>query len=46
MLGALGPLLDDELGAIALLAPGIAEDQREAFARTLVELRDTALVLG
>jgi peroxiredoxin family protein len=46
MFGALGPLLDDDLRATALRAPGIAEERREAFAASLVELRDTALALG
>ena len=46
MFAALGPLLDDDLGLAAMATPGIAEDQLEAFARTLVELRDAALVLG
>jgi hypothetical protein len=46
--GALAPLLDEDLEARAL-APGAAPDvrvqERAAFARTLVELRDTALAL-
>jgi len=46
MFGALGPLLDDDLGTTALRTSGIAAEHGEAFARTLVELRDTALVLG
>ena len=45
MFGALGPLLDDDLLAAARTAPGIASGQEEAFARSLVELRDTALEL-
>jgi peroxiredoxin family protein len=46
--GALGVLLDDELEARAL-APGalphVAAEGRAVFARTLAELRDTALAL-
>jgi peroxiredoxin family protein len=45
MFGALGPLLDDDLLAAARTAPGIASGQEEAFARSLVELRDTAVEL-
>jgi peroxiredoxin family protein len=44
--GALGPLLDERLLARALrpeAAPDVAD--RETFARTLAELRDTALAL-
>ena len=46
--GALGPMLDDRLLARALrpeAAPDVADGGREAFARTLAELRDTALEL-
>jgi peroxiredoxin family protein len=46
--GALAPLLDERLFARALrpeAAPDIAEAGREAFARTLAELRDTAIEL-
>jgi peroxiredoxin family protein len=46
--GALAPLLDDRLMARALrpdAAPDVSEAGREAFARTLAELRDTALEL-
>jgi peroxiredoxin family protein len=46
--GALAPLLDERLLARALrpeAAPDIADAGREAFARTLAELRDTALAL-
>ena len=46
--GALAPLLDERLLARALrpeAAPDIAEAGREAFARTLAELRDTAIEL-
>jgi peroxiredoxin family protein len=46
--GALAPLLDDRLMARALrpdAAPDVSERGREAFARTLAELRDTALEL-
>jgi peroxiredoxin family protein len=46
--GALGPLLDERLLARALrpeAAPDVAAAGREAFARTLAELRDTALEL-
>jgi peroxiredoxin family protein len=45
MFGALGPLLDPGLERAARVADGIAEDRREPFARTLAELRDTALGL-
>jgi peroxiredoxin family protein len=44
--GALAPMLDDRLLARALrpeAAPEIADGGRETFARTLSELRDTAL---
>ena len=46
--GALGVLLDDDLEARALApdaAPHVAAEGRKAFARTLAELRDTALAL-
>jgi peroxiredoxin family protein len=46
--GALAPMLDDRLMARALrpdAAPDVSEAGREAFARTLSELRDTALGL-
>ena len=46
--GALGPLLDERLLARALrpdAAPDVTELARETFARTLAELRDTALEL-
>jgi peroxiredoxin family protein len=46
--GALGPLLDDRLLARALrpeAAPDVSDVGREAFARTLAELRDTAIEL-
>ena len=46
--GALAPLLDERLFARALrpeAAPDVADAGREAFARTLAELRDTALAL-
>jgi peroxiredoxin family protein len=46
--GALAPLLDDRLLARALrpeAAPDVSEAGREAFARTLAELRDAALEL-
>jgi peroxiredoxin family protein len=46
--GALAPLLDAQLGARALApgaAPDVAAEEREAFARTLAQLRDTALAL-
>jgi peroxiredoxin family protein len=46
--GALAPLLDDRLLARALrpeAAPDVSEAGRYAFARTLAELRDTALQL-
>jgi peroxiredoxin family protein len=46
--GALEPLLDDGLGERALrpgAAPHVTGPEREAFARTLVELRETALAL-
>jgi peroxiredoxin family protein len=46
--GALAPLLDERLLARALrpdAAPDVAETGREAFARTLAELRDTAIEL-
>jgi peroxiredoxin family protein len=40
--GALGPLLDAELEAHARSAPHVVEAEREAFARTLAQLRDAA----
>jgi peroxiredoxin family protein len=46
--GALGPLLDERLLARALrpeAAPDVSDAGREAFARTLAELRDTAIEL-
>jgi peroxiredoxin family protein len=46
--GALAPLLDDRLLARALrpeAAPDVVDVGREAFARTLAELRDTAIEL-
>jgi peroxiredoxin family protein len=46
--GALAPMLDDRLLARALrpeAAPDVADAGREAFARTLDELRDTAIEL-
>jgi peroxiredoxin family protein len=46
--GALAPLLDDRLMARALrpeAAPDVSDAGREAFARTLAELRDTATEL-
>jgi peroxiredoxin family protein len=46
--GALAPLLDDRLVARALrpeAAPDVSDAGREAFARTLAELRDTAIEL-
>jgi peroxiredoxin family protein len=46
--GALAPLLDDRLLARALrpeAAPDVTETGREVFARTLAQLRDTALEL-
>jgi peroxiredoxin family protein len=46
--GALAPLLDEHLLAHAMrpeAAPDVAETGREAFARTLAELRDTAIEL-
>jgi peroxiredoxin family protein len=46
--GALAPLLDDRLLARALrpeAAPDVSDAGREAFARTLAGLRDTALEL-
>jgi peroxiredoxin family protein len=46
--GALEPMLDDQLGQRAL-RPGAAQHvtgpEREAFARTLSELRETALTM-
>jgi peroxiredoxin family protein len=46
--GALAPLLDERLEAWALApaaAPDVVAAERAAFARTLAELRDTALTL-
>jgi peroxiredoxin family protein len=46
--GALAPMLDERLFARALrpsAAPDVSESGRDAFARTLAELRDTALEL-
>jgi peroxiredoxin family protein len=46
--GALAPMLDERLLARALrpeAVPDVSEAGREAFARTLAELRDTALAL-
>lgn len=46
--GALAPLLDERLFARALrpeAAPDVSDVGRETFARTLAELRDTALEL-
>jgi peroxiredoxin family protein len=46
--GALAPLLDERLLARGLrpeAAPDVADVGREAFARTLAQLRDTALEL-
>jgi peroxiredoxin family protein len=46
--GALAPLLDERLLARALrpeAAPDVADAGREAFARTLAQLRDTAAEL-
>jgi peroxiredoxin family protein len=46
--GALAPMLDDRLLARALrpeAAPDVADGGREAFARTLAALRETALEL-
>jgi len=46
--GALAPVLDDRLMARALrpeAAPDVSDAGREVFARTLAELRDTALAL-
>lgn len=44
--GALPALLDDDLAARAVSeAANVAGDEREPFARTLAELRDTALAL-
>jgi peroxiredoxin family protein len=46
--GALGPLVDERLAERALLpsaAPHVTGPEREAFARSLAELRDTALAL-
>ena len=48
MFEALGPLLDPQLLARALRpeeTPALSEPGRETFARTLVELRDTAAEL-
>jgi peroxiredoxin family protein len=44
--GALGPLLDDHLEAhVAVAATQVIESERAPFARTLAELRDSALEL-
>jgi hypothetical protein len=46
--GALAPMLDERLLARALRpdgAPDVADAGRDAFARTLTELRDTAIEL-
>jgi peroxiredoxin family protein len=46
--GALAPMLDERLLARALrpeAAPDVSDAGRDAFARTLAELRDTALAL-
>ena len=46
--GALAPMLDERLFGRALrpeAAPDVSDSGREAFARTLAELRDTALEL-
>jgi peroxiredoxin family protein len=46
--GALAPLLDERLMARALrpdAAPDVSDAGRDAFARTLAELRDTAIAL-
>ena len=46
--GALAPVLDERLMARALrpdAAPDVSDHGREAFARTLAELRDTAIEL-
>jgi peroxiredoxin family protein len=46
--GALGPLLDERLEGRALrpdAAPDLAEPARATFARSLADLRDTALAL-
>ncbi len=46
--GALAPMLDERLFARALrpdAAPDVSDVSRETFARTLAELRDTALEL-
>jgi peroxiredoxin family protein len=46
--GALAALLDDGLAGRALApgaAPDVVDGEREPFARTLAELRDTALAL-
>ena len=44
--GALAPLLDERLGERAAdAAPHVVAAEREAFARTLAQLRDTALAL-
>jgi peroxiredoxin family protein len=40
--GALGPLLDPDLESHAREAPHVVPEEREAFARTLVELRAAA----
>ena len=43
--GALGALLDPDLEARARAATNVIDDEREAFARTLVQLRDAAAEL-
>jgi peroxiredoxin family protein len=43
--GALPALLDPELEARALTVSGVVESERAAFARTLVERRETAATL-
>jgi hypothetical protein len=46
--GALAPLLDDEIALWAMRSDALAEadpDERRAFARTLFELRESALAL-
>ena len=40
--GALGPMLDPDLGARAAAAEALPAQGRETFARSLVELRETA----
>ena len=43
--GALGALLDPDLESRARAATNVIESEREAFARTLAELRDAAAEL-